>query len=118
MSGRVGHLAAGFAGLLNVRPILTVREGKLDLLERVRTAKKATARVVELTAAAVGDGRVERMGIVQVRAMEDARRFQAQLCAEIDCPADPIVTDLSAGLSVHAGAGLVGVAVVVSRDVV
>ena len=116
MSGRVGHLAAGFAGVLNVRPILTVRNGKLDLLEKVRTSKKASARVIQLTADAVGGLPIERMAILHVRALDEAHKFRAQLCAALPCPSDVIVAGLSAGLSVHAGAGLVGVGVVVGRE--
>jgi DegV family protein with EDD domain len=115
MSGRVGHLAAGFAGLLNVRPILTIRDGKLDLLEKVRTRRKSWARVAELTAQALGTSMVERMAIVHVRNLAEAQEFRSLLCATLAYTGEVIATELSAGLSVHAGAGLVGVAVVAAK---
>lgn len=112
MSGRVGAVAAGMASLLSIKPILTIQDGKLELLERVRTQKKAWQRLFELAQQAVGDRPVERLGIVHVAAPQAAREFEQLLRASLPCPADIVVSELTPGLSVHTGAGLVGVGLV------
>jgi DegV family protein with EDD domain len=115
MSGRVGKLAAGMADTFNVKPILSVQDGKLDLLEKVRTQKKAVARVLDLVGQSVGDGALERMAIIHVNNPEGARALQQQICAQLTCPDSVIIAEFSAGLSVHAGSGVVGVVIVTKR---
>jgi DegV family protein with EDD domain len=115
MSGRVGSLAAGFADVISIKPILTVRDGKLDLLERVRTLKKAWQRAIELSAEAVGSSQVERLAIVHVDAESEAIEFYKQLNDAISFSGEVLYAELTPGLSVHSGAGMVGACFVVSE---
>ena len=115
MSGRVGSLAAGFADVISIKPILTVRDGKLDLLERVRTLKKAWKRAIELSAEAVGSSQVERLAIVHVNAESEAIEFYKQLNQAISFSGEVLYAELTPGLSVHSGAGMVGACFVVSE---
>ena len=114
MSGRVGTLAAGVADVISIKPILTVRDGKLDLLERVRTLKKAWKRAIDLSAEAVGSAQVEQLAIVHVNAKSEAEDFYKQLSEAVPFSGEVLYAELTPGLSVHAGAGMVGVCLITS----
>jgi DegV family protein with EDD domain len=109
MSGRVGHVAAGFANLLEVKPIVTLVDGKLQMLERVRSRKRALARVLELTTEALAGRPLERLAVQHVACPEEAMAFKEQLCAAFSCPGEVLVAEFTPGLSVHTGSGLIGV---------
>jgi DegV family protein with EDD domain len=110
MSGRVGHVAAGFANLLDVKPIVTMVEGKLQMVERVRSRRRALARVLDLTTEALAGRPLERLAVQHVACPEEALAFKEQLCAAVPCPGEIVVAEFTPGLSVHTGSGLIGVA--------
>jgi DegV family protein with EDD domain len=113
MGGRVSNFAASMGNMLNVKPILTIRDGKLDLLERVRTKKKAWERVIELAAIKTGDKQIEKMCVLHVNAPEMARLFTAEIRSRMSCPTDIPLVEVTPGLSVHSGAGMVGTVFVI-----
>lgn len=115
MSGRVGHLTAGMANVLNIKPILSIQDGELDLLEKIRTQRKAWNRVIELSSDVLKGEKPEQMAIVHVAAPEQAQKLEALLREKLPCPDEILITELTAGLSVHSGAGMVGVGFVTAE---
>ncbi|MCJ7626524.1 MAG: DegV family protein [Anaerolineaceae bacterium] len=112
MSGRVGKVAAAMGTMFNIRPILSVQGGKLELLERVRTRKQSIARLVELIQEAVDGKQPEQIAFIHVNNLEDAAYFETQLRASLPLPEDTLTVEFSPGLSVHTGSGMIGIAIV------
>lgn len=115
MSGRVSHVTAGMAGMLSIKPILSVQNGKLEMLEKIRTRKKSWMRMIELVKADIGSHPIEQASILHVNAEEPASEFEGMFRAEVGCPKDMPKVDINPGLSVHTGAGLVGVCLVIDK---
>jgi DegV family protein with EDD domain len=109
MSGRVSQLAAGMAGLLDIKPILTIQDGKLSLLEKIRTQGKSWSRAIELSKEKIEGRKIEKMTVLNVKCPEAAKQFEAQLRTSLSCPNEILQVDVNPGLSIHTGAGMVAV---------
>ncbi len=115
LGGRVSNLAANMGNLLNIKPILTMKNGKLDLLEKVRTNKVAMQRIVELAVNSVGIREIERAAILHVVNPSGAEELKSLLGRSIKLPAETLLVDFGPGLSVHTGSGMVGYALVAKQ---
>lgn len=112
LSGRVGKIAAGIADTINIKPVLTVRDGKLELLEKVRIRKRAIDRMIDLTRLSLAEKPMERLAIIHVTDPQGAEALRDLVCASLACPEQVIIAEFTPGLSVHAGSGVVGIAAV------
>ena len=111
LSGRVGKFMAGMANALDIKPVLTVRDGSLVLLERVRTQKKAVERMLELVDEALAGNSIQRLALIHVNNEEGARALQGRICQAHGYTGEVLVVPFTPGLSVHAGTGVVGVVI-------
>ena len=109
MSGRVGALQAALASALNVKPIVVLREGLLDVAERVRTRGKALERVVEML-----HNRFEKepvhVAAVHARDLGSAQAL-FERARKIFNIRELIITELSVAVAANLGPGTVGLIV-------
>lgn len=114
MSGRVNTIQAALASLLNVKPIITLRDGTLEMSERVRTRHRALERIIEILHQRFGQQRVN-MAIVHARDPEAAKVLKEKAQALFNI-ADLITTNLSIGVAANLGPGTVGIIAYPSKD--
>ena len=106
--GRIGR-AAKFAGqLLNVKPILTIENGEVIPLKRVRGAAKAFAEFQQQFTDATIDTDKLRVGIAHADAPDRAEQLRKMVRGERPSAQVEIVTTLGAVVGTHAGPGTVG----------
>jgi DegV family protein with EDD domain len=104
--GRISGAQAAIGTLLSVKPIIEIKDGKVETAERVRTRGKAREKLVELLTVRP----MERLSILHTTA-SDVDEFQKELLPRIPGGIDPSkVTVDRVGPSVgpHLGPGCVG----------
>ncbi|MEU6861647.1 DegV family protein [Glycomyces sp. NPDC046736] len=107
--GRISTARAIVGTALSVKPILGVEDGRIDVVEKVRTPTRGLQRLAALAVADAGDAEVE-MTVHHLGAQRRAdalagwlrERFEGRL-RRMD------VTEVGAAVGAHCGPGLVGV---------
>lgn len=106
--GRIGAATALLGTALAVKPLLHVVDGRIEALEKVRTASRATARLAELAAGAAGDGPV-RVAVHHLAAAQRAAQLAQLLHHRLPGLADCVTCEIGAVLGAHTGPGVLGV---------
>jgi DegV family protein with EDD domain len=111
--GRIGSAAAMLGGALAVKPLLSIEDGVIATLEKVRTSSRAIARLEELAVDAAGDGPVDAT-VAHLASAERAEalaeRVREQLAPALD-GRDVECAELGAVLGAHVGPGMLAICV-------
>lgn len=109
--GRIGTAASWLGTALSLKPLLCLdAEGRLVLAQRVRTASKALAALVEQVVEVIGD-RPAKLEVQHVANPTAAADLAEALWARLPGTDAPPVSPMGPVLAVHLGSGAVGVSV-------
>ena len=107
--GRIGGAARFIGSALNLKPILELKDGRIEAHDRVRTKSKALDRVLELVTERVKAKSKIRLSALHANAEEEAIQLLNRATTELGA-IESILTTVSPVVGVHAGPGTVALA--------
>jgi DegV family protein with EDD domain len=114
-SGRIGGAGAWLGTKLSLKPLLRIDDGKLVLAQRVRTASKAVAAMIDRVCEVVGE-HPAAIAVHHVVNPDGAAAVAAAIAERLPASEPAIVTDLGPVLALHVGAGALAVCVEVAGE--
>ena len=104
--GRLSKSSGLIGNLLQLKPVLTVREGKLELFDKVRTSSRA----VKLMKQQVEKNKswIKRLAVIHVQAEEEASKLQQDLQEQYGITA--LISEAGPVIGAHTGPGTLGIA--------
>ncbi|MGC9349607.1 MAG: DegV family protein [Anaerolineae bacterium] len=108
MGGRIGGASALLGSVLKIKPVLTLRDGQVDTLEKVRTHRRAVDRLKQLVGEQIAPGEAGHLSIMHADAAEEAQELVAYFQAALDLDAVPKY-EVPPAVVTHGGPGVLGV---------
>ncbi len=107
--GRIGGAQRFIGSALGLKPILALKEGKVEGVERIRTKSKAHDRLLELITEQVNGKSNIRIATLHANASEDAKALLDRAAQQLN-PVETIFAEVSPVVGSHTGPGTVGLA--------
>jgi DegV family protein with EDD domain len=106
--GRIGGATRFLGTALNIKPILELRDGRIEALERVRTRGKSLNRLVELAEKGVAGRKPVRLAFLHANAEADALKLMNLTNGYLK-PVEFYITPVSPVIGTHTGPGTAGI---------
>jgi len=107
--GRIGGAQAFIGGLLDAKPILELRDGRVEPVERVRTKKKAVDRLLDLIAEKTKGKSPIRLATIHAAAAQEAAELLERARVRLGA-VEAILAEASPTVATHTGPGTIGLA--------
>ncbi len=109
MSGRVGALQSTLASALQLKPIIEVQEGVLQLTKKVRSRSKAVQHLIDNLELNLGTREPINIAVVHSRAPKEGQDLLDRIKERFTCR-QVFLEDMVSSLAVHGGPGMLAVA--------
>jgi len=106
--GRIGGATALLGSVLQIKPILTFRDGKVDQFDKERTHKRALARLKDLVLDQYPRNAEGHLSVMHAGVPEQAQALASDLGAALGVRQVPIL-DVPPAIVTHGGPGILGV---------
>ncbi|WP_405084291.1 DegV family protein [Microbispora sp. NBC_01389] len=108
--GRIGRVANLLGSALSIKPLLRLADGEITVLEKVRTASRALARLEDLVVEEAGERPVD-IAVQHLMAPERAETLMKGLTARLPRLVRMWVLEIGPVLGAHTGPGVLGVTI-------
>jgi len=106
--GRLSPMKAMIGTILNMKPILCVKAGAVEPLDKVRGRKKVLARLIELSKEEGVDFSKQTIGIAHACVPDVVEEFATEVKKELS-PKEIIIAEIGSVIGTHAGPGTIGI---------
>ena len=108
MGGRLKPMKATIAAILNIKPILTIEDGLVQSIDKVRGRKKVFGKMIEMAKERGGDFSQKIIGLAHAHSPENVEILKKRVMEELN-PKEIIITEIGCTVGTHSGPGTLAI---------
>jgi len=106
--GRLKPMKATIANILNIKPILTVVDGLVEPLDKVRGSKKVIQKMIDLAKERGGNFADKTLALAHANSPDKVELFRQEVIKQLN-PKEMIITEIGCTIGTHAGPGTLAI---------